>query len=159
MATHTASSHPVLTALGSGLAGAAALTAIHETARRVDPADAPRMDTYGRRALAAGFRAVGVEPPHRDALQGMALAGDLLANAAFYALVAAGSPTVETAWMRGAALGAAAGVGAVVLPPLMGLGKKPRGTTPTTQAMTVAWYLAGGLAAAGVYHLLNARRR
>jgi hypothetical protein len=159
MATTPAASHPVLTALGSGLAGAAALTAIHETARRIDPDDAPRMDTYGRRAIAAGFRAVGAEPPHYEALQGMALAGDLLTNAAFYTLVAAGSPTTETAWVRGAALGAAAGIGAVVLPPLMGLGRKPRGTTPATQAMTVAWYLAGGLAAAGMYHLLNARER
>jgi hypothetical protein len=89
----------------------------------------------------------------------MALGGDLLANAAYYALVGVGSPTPREAWVRGAALGAAAGVGAVVLPPLMGLGKKPRGTNPTTQAMTVAWYLAGGLVAAGVYQLIDRARR
>ena len=142
-------------ALLAGLAGAATLTLIHETARRTLPA-APRMDTMGRRALARGLEAAGIDPPPRDELQGIALAGDLLANAAYYALVGVGSPTRPV--LRGAVLGVAAGVGAVVLPPHLGLGRRPRGVTPGVKAMTVAWYLAGGLAAGAAYRLLGPRR-
>jgi hypothetical protein len=50
--------------------------------------------------------------------------------------------------MRGALLGLAAGVGAAYLPPRIGLGEQPGQRPPATQIMTVAWYLAGGLAAA-----------
>ena len=148
----------VLTALGSGLAGAAALNVIHETVRRLRPEDAPRMDTYGRRAIARGMESVGVTPPSRDALQGLALAGDLVSNALYYALVGVGSPDPKQALLRGAALGAAAGVGAVVLPPVIGLGSAPSRRTPQTKGMAFAWYLAGGLAAAGVWSMLQNRR-
>ncbi len=148
----------VLTALGSGLAGAATLNVIHETIRRIRPADAPRMDTYGRRSIARGMEMIGVTPPSRNALQGLALAGDIVTNSLFYALVGAGSRDPKGAMLRGAALGAAAGIGAVVLPPVMGLGSAPSRRTPQTKVMTVAWYLAGGLAAAGVWSLLQSRR-
>jgi hypothetical protein len=154
---HDHSSH-LLTALGSGLAGAATLNAIHETVRRIRPDDAPRMDTYGRRSIARGLEKVGVTPPSKDALQGLALAGDLVANSLYYALIGVGSPEPRTALLRGAALGAAAGIGAVVLPPVMGLGSAPSRRTPQTKAMTIAWYLAGGLAAAGVWSVLQKRR-
>jgi len=147
-----------LTALGAGLAGAAALTAFHETARRAIPDIAPRMDVLGRRAIARGMELVGATPPSKDRLQWLALAGDLLMNSLFYALVGAGSPEPKRALLRGAALGSAAGVGAVVLPPLLGLGSDPSRRTPQTKAMTVAWYLAGGLAAAGVFSLLRTNR-
>ena len=147
----------VLTALGSGLAGAVTLNVIHETVRRVRPDDAPRMDTYGRRSIARGMEWVGVTPPSRDKLQGLALAGDLVSNSLYYALVGVGSPDPRQALIRGAALGAAAGIGAVVLPPLMGLGSAPSRRTPQTKAMAFAWYLAGGLAAAGAWSLLLRR--
>ena len=148
-----------LTVLGSGLAGAATLNVIHESVRRLRPEDAPRMDTYGRRSIARGMEMAGVTPPSNNALQGIALAGDLVANSLFYALVAVGSPEPGRALVRGAVLGAAAGVGAVVLPPLMGLGSAPSRRTPQTKAMTVAWYVAGGLAAAGAWSFLANRRR
>lgn len=149
----------LLAALGSGLAGAATLNVIHETVRRIRPEDAPRMDVLGRRSIARGMEMVGVTPPSKGKLQGLALAGDLLANSLFYALVGAGSPTPRRALLRGAALGSAAGIGAVVLPPLMGLGSAPSRRTPQTKAMTFAWYLAGGLAAAGVWSLVQNRDR
>jgi hypothetical protein len=148
-----------MSVLGSGLAGAVALNAIHETVRRIRPEDAPRMDTYGRRAIARGMEAVGIEPPSEGKLQGLALAGDLLTNALYYALVGVGSPGPGEAMLRGAALGSAAGIGAVVLPPLMGLGSAPSRRTPQTKVMTFAWYLAGGLASAGVWSLVNRRSR
>jgi hypothetical protein len=157
--SQSSSASNVMSVLGSGLAGAVALNAIHETVRRIRPDDAPRMDTYGRRAIARGMEAAGVEPPSQGTLQGLALAGDLLTNSLYYALVGVGSPTPGEALLRGAALGSAAGIGAIVLPPLMGLGSAPSARTPQTKAMTFAWYLAGGLAAAGVWSLVNARRR
>jgi len=144
-----------MAALLGGLAGAATLNLIHETARRILP-EAPRMDTLGRRALARGLEAAGIGPPPRDELQAITLAGDLVANAIDYALVGVGSPTRPV--LRGALLGAAAGVGAVVLPPHLGLGRRPRGVTPEVKAMTVAWYVAGGLAAGAAYRLLRDRR-
>jgi hypothetical protein len=148
--------HALRDALAGGLAGALTLTAIHETARRALP-DAPRMDTLGRRALARGIRAAGAEPPRGDRLQALALAGDVVSNTAYYALVGAGRP--ETALARGAALGAAAGLGAIVLPPLLGLGRAPRGLTARTKAMTFTWYLAGGVAAALAFRNIAADGR
>lgn len=139
-------------ALAGGAAGAAVLTLIHETARRAVP-DAPRMDVLGKRALAAGARAVGAEPPSGARLHAAALAGDLAANAAYYALVGLGGPGGAVA--RGGLLGLAAGLGAVLLPGPLGLGTAPSRRTPQTAAMTVAWYTLGGLVAGAVYRQLR----
>lgn len=140
----------ILRAFGSGLAGACALTLIHETARRFVP-NAPRMDVIGMRALSKTARAVDVEPP--APLHEAALVGDLVSNSLYYSLVAAGSR--EDALRNGALLGLAAGLGAVALPGPLGLGHQPTERTPATQLMTVAWYLAGGLAAACVFQALS----
>ena len=136
----------MLKALGSGLVGAFALTLIHETARRyID--DAPRMDVVGMRAIGRTMRAVDVHPP--PALHEAALVGDLVTNSAYYALVGAGGR--DAALRNGALLGLAAGLGAVFLPERLGLGRQPTENTPATELMTVAWYLAGGLAAGAAY--------
>lgn len=142
----------LLRALASGAVGAIALTAVHQAARFLTD-DAPRMDLLGMRALAATYRAAGHEPPPEDELYGLTLAGDLVSNTLYYSLVGVG--TEDGAWERGAALGLAAGVGGVVLPPLVGLGSAPSGRTAATAAMTVAWYAVGGLAAAGTARLLS----
>ena len=141
-------------ALLSGLAGATALTLIHESVRRFHP-DAPRMDTLGRRAIARGLEAAGIEPPGRDGLQATALAGDLVSNTLFYALVGLGRPSGSLA--RGATLGAVAGLGSLALPPLMGLGSRPGARTTRTAVMTFCWYLAGGIAAGAVHDGLASR--
>lgn len=135
-----------------GLVGACPLTLIHETARRFIP-DAPRMDVLGMRAIAESLRGAGREPPAGERLHAAALAGDILANSLYYSLAGAGR--AEDALLRAAALGAAAGVGAVVLPEPLGLGGEASGRTTATKAMTVGWYLAGGLAAAVTYQLLT----
>lgn len=135
----------------SGLAGAAALTLVHETARRL-VSDAPRMDRIGRRVIARSMEGMGIEPPHRDTLQGMALAGDLVSNTLFYSLVGAGR---RMPLARGAVLGAAAGLGALVVPQLLGLGRRAQGATNATKAMTFSWYLLGGLAAAATLMCLD----
>jgi hypothetical protein len=152
MATNTAVKKAAR-ALGSGLAGSAALTAIHETARRTIDRP-PRMDAIGQRALARTLRAVGVTPSRGRRRFRQALLGDLVANALYYSLVEL-SGQRRGVWRRGTLLGTAAGIGAAVLPPVLGLGRQPRARFPRTPALTVAWYLAGGLAAAAVARLLT----
>jgi hypothetical protein len=134
-----------LSSLASGAAGAVALTAIHEVGRRQLPY-APRMDVLGMRALrrlAPGFEH---ERPRSARLRKWALAGDLVANAIYYAAVPA--RTRAATWTRAAALGLGAGAGALILPQPMGLGDPPNSERTATRAMTVAWYVAGALVAA-----------
>lgn len=143
-------------ALGSGLAGAFVLTVVHESVRRFVP-EAPRADLLGMRAIAKGLKAAGQQPPPDDKLHTLALGGDIVANTLYYSLVGLGGR--ENAWLLGSTLGAAAGVGAVALPGPMGLGTEPSARTPATAAMTVGWYLIGGVAAAAVYSLFARNNR
>ena len=136
----------------SGAAGAAGLTLLHETARRVVP-DAPRMDVLGERAISAGLRAVGADPPPEPHLHAAALVGDVVSNTAYYALVGLGGR--DGAVARGGLLGLAAGLGAVFLPGPLGLDTRPSSRTPQTAVMTVAWYTVGGLIAGAVYRALH----
>lgn len=136
-------------ALLSGVAGALTLTAVHQAARMVTN-DAPRMDVVGMRAITRGADAADADAPRDSRLYNMALAGDLIFNSAYYALA--------TTWIRGAALGAAAGIGALVLPQKLGLGPAPKSELISNQLMTVAWYVLGGLAAACTAQCLATRR-
>lgn len=134
--------------LAAGLAGAATVTLVHETMRRILP-HAPRVDVIGTRALRRPIVAAGRQPPHWDRLHRYALAGDIAANTAYYSLTAtADSP--EATLRRGLALGVIGGVGAALLPPVLGLGRQPHRQSPTTELLTIAWYTLGGLAAAAV---------
>ncbi len=141
-----------LRALGSGLVGACALTLLHESVRRFVP-NAPRADILGMRALAKGFRAADEQPPADEPLHQLALAGDIISNALYYSVVGISKP--DNALLTGTVLGIAAGAGAVLLPGPMGLGQAPTTRTPATVAMTVGWYLTGGLVAAAAYRLLS----
>ena len=144
-----------LTALGSGLAGALALTAVHETARG-QVATAPRMDMLGMQAIEQGFRSLHADPPQGKQLYELALAGDLVSNALYFSTVAQGRP--ETALVRGAMLGLAAGLSAIVLPKPLGL--QPQiNRTSATHLMTLGWYLLGGLAAGAACQMLSKRSR
>ncbi len=130
--------------LGSGLLGALALNILNETARRFVPG-APRLDLVGQKGLATAFKKAGATPPQGENLYWGALAGDVVSNALYYGLV--GTNGGKNAWQKGAVLGLASGLSTLVIPRLFGAGdavnRKPR-----TQAMTVTWYLVGGLAAA-----------
>ena len=137
--------HDWSTALIAGACGAVALTAVHQLARRITD-DAPRMDAVGERAIARTVQAAGGTPPTEPALYRWALAGDLVANSAYYSLVACGRDAHM--WRRAVAMGLAAGAGALVLPRRIGLGDPPRSHHLPNQIMTVAWYVIGGLAAA-----------
>ena len=143
----------MLRAIASGVAGAAALTAVHETARRTIP-HAPRMDVIGRRGIAKSMYAMGVEPPKGQSLQATALVGDLVSNSVYYSLIGLGSDGSRATWRRGLVLGLAAGLGAAFLPPLLGLGRQPGRRGPATHLLTVAWYTIGGLVAAAALRSL-----
>ncbi|BDP44228.1 hypothetical protein DAETH_41970 (plasmid) [Deinococcus aetherius] len=131
-----------LPVVAGGVAGAVTVTLLNEGVRRVTP-HAPRMDVIGERALSEALEAVGVNPPRGDSLYRWTLLGDLASNTLYYALVGVGGP--RNAWGRGGALGLAAGLGAVLLPRPLGLGRQPGERAPLTQLLTVGWYLAGGL--------------
>jgi hypothetical protein len=131
-------------ALANGLVGAAALTAIHELGRRTVDAP-PRMDVVGMRAVRRLYELCGCKPPDAGRLFGVTLAGDLLSNALYYS--AAANTAGRATWTRATALGIAAGLGAVLLPGPLGLGKPPHNENTRTRVLTVAYYLAGALIA------------
>ena len=137
----------------AGVSGAVTTTLLHEFTRRVAP-DAPRVDLLGMQALARALGAVGIRPPAGDALYNLTLAGDLVSNSGYFALVGVGSR--DNAMVAGAALGVAAGLGAVYLPKPLGLSAGPTKRTGQTRALTVALYAAGGIAAGAVYRALPA---
>jgi len=132
-------------ALG-GLAGAAALTLIHETVKKFDP-KAPRMDLLGMMALSKIIRGVGGHTPAEKKVYAYTLAGDLLSNAVYYSLAGIGRKGIL---QKGAALGIAAGLGALLLPKPLHLNAGYSNRTPRTQAMTVAYYVIGSLVAAAL---------
>ena len=138
-------------AVAAGAVGAITTNVLHELTRRIVP-DAPRVDLLGMQALAKGLRSRQRHADRRRPLR-PTLVGDLLSNSAYFSAVGFGS--AGSAVALGVALGAAAGIGAVFLPPRMGLDEKPTARTPTTEAITVALYTAGGLAAGMTYRALG----
>ncbi|HEX5819151.1 MAG TPA: hypothetical protein VFY20_09745 [Gemmatimonadales bacterium] len=141
----------VAPAVVSGAAGAVALTAIHQLARhRLEYP--PRMDVLGKRALARLMRSAGWMPRDEQVLERNAFAGDLVANTAYYAAV---SLAPRHPLRCGVLLGVAAGLGALLLPPVMGLGYPPHSNAWSNRVMTVAWYTLGGLVAGGTFAALG----
>ncbi len=138
-------------ALASGAAGAATVTLAHEVVRQLVP-HPPRMDLLGMAALARVLRASGSSVPRAERLRGYTLVGDLVGNALYYAPVAMGG---KRPLLRGLALGVAAGLGAVLLTPVLGLPRRHRGMTLRTKAITVGLYALGGVAAAAMSSLLD----
>lgn len=134
-----------LKSLGPGFAGALSLTLVHQGARAVLE-HPPRMDVFGMRAIQKLSRRLGKRPAHGRVLYRQSLVGDLISNTLYFALVAMGRP--RRIYLRGAFLGALAGLGAVVLPPYLGLGERPSRARRSTAFLTVAWYTLGGLGAA-----------
>ncbi|WNG33490.1 hypothetical protein F0U60_07495 [Archangium minus] len=134
-----------LQSLGPGFVGAASLTLVHQGARALLK-HPPRMDVLGMRSLKKLSRWLGRSPAHGRELYQQSLIGDLVSNTLYYALVAMGRP--RRIYLRGALLGVLAGVGAVVLPPYLGLGERPSRARRSTAFLTVAWYTLGGLGAA-----------
>ena len=139
-------------ALLSGLAGAVVLNAIHETVRQVEP-KAPHIQKLGERGIIKITKATGLPTPTGNALYATAMAGDLVSNTLYYSLIGLAKP--PAIWPLGAVLGALAGAGTLTLSEPLGLGSEPVRRTSTTASLTVAWYLIGGLTAAGIFSWLN----
>lgn len=141
-----------IAALGAGLAGACTVTLINESVKKLVP-QAPRMDLLGMNAISKGLQAAGLRPPRREALFAMALTGDLIANSVYYA--AAGIGKEKSIWWRSAALGLAAGIGAVALPGPLGLEERHSNRTLATTIMTVGMYVAGSVVATAVIKMAS----
>jgi hypothetical protein len=144
-----------LTAFGGGLAGACAVTLIHETVKRVVP-EAPRMDRLGMNAISKGLKAAGLKKPSQTQLFTMSLAGDFVSNAVFYSLAGFGKD--KNVWVKSSLLGLAAGLSAVVLPGPLGLEEKYSTRTTSTKLMTIGLYVAGALVSTAIMRLMEKRK-
>ncbi len=142
-----------MNAIVSGTTGAATLTLAHETLRQLVRRP-PRMDLLGMSALSRILRALGVSPPRGRRLRGYTMLADIVANAIWFAPVVTGQ---RLTLARGALLGGVAGIGAVVLTPVLGLPKRHRGVDRRGQLLTIGLYVAGGIAAAAMASLLRRR--
>lgn len=140
-------------AMIGGLAGACTLTLAHETIRHSHIPGAPRMDILGARGLKKILSTAGMNAPRGQALFESTLVADLASNAATYALVGTG----KRAPLRGTLLGAALGIGAILLPEPLGLGQPPGKKTPRTELLTLAVYTLGGLTAGLVASRIGGR--
>ena len=135
----------IITNLVGGLTGAAALSILHETVKRYDH-DAPRIDLVGEEAIVKSMKGMGAEPPQGDSLYAVTLAGDVLSNALYYSLIGWGNK--EHLLRRGFEYGLTAGIGAITLTKPLGLSDAPVTKTNKTKALTVAWYVFGGVVTA-----------
>lgn len=145
-----------INALGGGLAGAAAVTLIHETVKRIVP-ESPRLDVLGMNAISKGMHAAGLKRPAQKALFNWALAGDLISNSIYYSL--AGIVQEKNPWARSTALGLAAGIAAVALPERIGLNDKYSNKSTSTKLMTIGLYVAGALVTTAVLKLLDRKKQ
>jgi hypothetical protein len=144
------------TAFAGGLAGACALTVVHELVRKVD-SQAPRADKLGMQAIARTLQKMNKPVPSKKQLHNWSLAGDIVLNSLYYSLTGAGKP--KNVFLRGAALGLASGLGALLLPKYMGLDNNSfTDRSPRTKVLSVAWYVIGGLAAAAAIKVLAKNR-
>jgi len=141
-----------ISSLLGGLAGACALTLLHETVRRQNKY-APRMDKLGMEALAKGLKKSDQKVPPEKELFYWTMAGDILSNALYYSIAGLGKQ--KGVLSRSIALGIAGGLGGMLLPKPLGLNEKPSNRTTQTKLMTVGWYLFGGLVAGSIMKALN----
>jgi hypothetical protein len=135
----------ILKNFAGGLAGAVAMNILHETAKRYLHG-APRVDLVGEEAVKKIAETADIDPPKGDNLYLTTLVGDILSNAVYYSFIGAGKK--KNLLLRGVGSGLVAGIGALSLTKPMGLSDAPVTRTDTTKALTVAWYVFGGLVAA-----------
>ncbi len=135
-----------------GIAGAVALNILHQTVKQFDH-NAPRVDLVGEEALSKGLKKIGVEPPVENTLFVATLTADIISNAAYFSLTGLTKKKYQP--YMGAAIGIAAGVGALLLTKPMGLNDAPVTRTTETKILTVAWYTLGGIIAGSVMKALR----
>lgn len=141
----------IVDGLIGGLAGAIGITLIHELTRKLYD-DAPRLDKLGEQALQKVMHKTTDEAPPQKELYGPAMAGDLIANALYYGIAAAGTKhPVKTAGF----LGISAGLGAISLPSKMGLNEEYAAGTLQKKIITVGLYTLGGIIAGSVVNWIR----
>ena len=140
--------------LAGGLAGAAALTLLHETVRRLDP-DAPRVDLVGEEGVNKMLANFNADPLKGDALYAATLSGDLLTNSLYYSSI--GQAKDDRLLLRGVMTGLTAGWAALSLTSKVDLDDAPVTRTKKTKWLTVAYYLLGGITAAATIKALRAK--
>lgn len=141
-----------MTSAIGGLAGACALTLINQVVAKIDK-EAPRLDLLGMNAVAKFFKSPKSAPLVMQKLLPMSVAGDLVSNTLYYGM--AGGRSKNQTLLKGLFLGIGAGLGAVALPKPMGLDETTTNLTRKTQALTLAWYIIGGLVAAAVINAME----
>jgi hypothetical protein len=132
-----------------GLAGAAALTLINQGVSKIDK-NAPRLDLLGMNAVA---KVTKPKLPIIDKFFPLALGGDIISNSLYFAM--AKGKTKEQTLIRGALLGLGAGLGALTIPQRIGLSSGPVTRSTKTKALTVAWYIIGGIIAAATINMVD----
>lgn len=142
----------ILKALLAGFAGSAALNILHETVRQFD-SDAPRIDLIGEEALYRSLNSLNINAPMGKNLYLATLASDFISNGIYYSAI--GFAGKKNLFLKAAASGLTAGLGAVNLPDKMGLDDEPVTRCNKTKVLTVAWYLIGGLVTAAVFSSLT----
>ena len=139
-------------ALAGGLAATVTVASVHEALRRVTP-NAPRMDLLDMELIRKGLKSINKKVPLDRDLQRWAVGSELLCDTAYFGLAGLGGS--KGVWLRGALLGLAAGITAVVLPKPLGLPEKSNNRALSTKLMTIGLYLIGGLVAAAATHFVD----
>ncbi|MDT3401828.1 hypothetical protein [Mucilaginibacter terrae] len=144
----------VLNALIGGLAGACAITVLHQVLKRKDE-EAPRMDLLGMESIKNVLDKLGIEQPEKGKLYYLTLGGDIASNTLYYSLAGLGK---DKTWLKGPALGLAGGLGAVFLPKPLGLNLQHSNKSVKTQLMAVLYYFTGGVVSSAVIKLLESQQ-
>jgi hypothetical protein len=135
----------------AGAVGAATTTVLHEVTRHIVK-DAPRVDLLGMQGIARGARVAGASLSG-EALFATTMAADLVSNSLYYSVI--GLASRNSAVPLGVALGAAAGIGAVVLPGPLGFSAITTNRTMRTKVLVTALYTLGGFATGLMHRRLN----
>lgn len=141
----------------SGLLGAAAVTVLNESVRRIS-SKAPRLEKLGMDAAGKTLDAAGIKQPSEKELYWGTMAADIASNALYYSVISLASRHKNGRWMLGAGIGLAAGLGAVMLPEPLNLDASTTNRSGKTKAMTVAWYLSGALLTTMFVSLLSRKK-
>lgn len=145
-----------LTSIVGGLVGAVALNILHETNRKFC-SSAPRIDKVGKQALSKSLKYAGITPPKGKKLYQATLVADVVSNALYYSVIGATNP--KHLFLRGAAVGLIAGIGAVTLTKPLGLDDSPVNKNATASALTIGYYLFGGLVTATAISLIRKEKK
>lgn len=126
----------------AGLGGAIALNIVHEIIRN-NFDNVPEVNKVGEEALGKALEKIDINLTDKDKLYAATLAGDVISNGIYYAATATTGFNMVS--------GAAAGLGAVLLPEKMGLDDAPVAETNQKKIMTIGYYFFGAIVTKLIY--------